>query len=304
MKRSLLLLLLAAAATICLGCNPAPPAEAPADVPVAAQAGRRAEVQKAAAGAEGDKAPAEEQPRKIIYNASVDLVVEDLEKAQEELTRLVEENKGYVAKSDTRGAPGSPRSGEWTLRIPAGQFRQFIADLAKLGELRESKTDSDDITDRYYDLKAHIQNDQAEEEALRKLMVEKSETGKLEDLLAVRRELRELRGKIDSQQGQMQRWDKEVAMATVVVQIQDRKDYVPTTSPSFGTSISRTFAGSTEALAAFGRGVVLVAVGAAPWLVVLAAPAFGAWWFIRKQLMNARSRPKTVQPAAPPAASS
>ena len=148
--------------------------------------------------------------------------------------------------SQTLTAPGSPRSGEWTLRIPVGRFREFIADLAKLGELRESKTDSDDVTDRYYDLKAHIQNDKAEEEALRKLMVDKSATGKLEDLLAVRRELRDLRGKIDAQQGQMKRWDKEAAMTAVVVQIQDRKDYVPSTSPSFGTSISRTFSDSVQ----------------------------------------------------------
>jgi Domain of unknown function (DUF4349) len=286
-KRSLLLLAAAVVATFFLGCG---------QESGSPREGRSPEVVLQVAGKAALPAPAEEQARKIIYNARVELVVEEFNKAQEQLTRLVEEAKGYVAKSDTHGAPGSPRSGEWTLRIPVGQFREFIADLAKLGELRESKTDSDDVTDRYYDLKAHIQNDQAEEEALRKLMVDKSATGKLDDLLAVRRELRELRGTIDAQQGQMERWDKEAAMTAVVVQIQDRKDYVPTTSPSFGTSISRTFSDSLGALVAFGKGVVLFVVAVAPWLAVLAAPALGLWWLNRKRLKNLIARPKTVAP--------
>ena len=285
------------------GCRDGLPGMRPADsvgVKRRPRVNRGAEGRLENAQAEAkDKAPAAppvDQPRKIIYNAQVALVVEEFDKAEEELTRLVKEYKGYVTGSDTHGAPGSPRSGEWTLRIPADQFREFIADLGKLGELRDSKTDSDDVTDRYYDTKAHIQNDQAEEEALRKLMVEKSETGKLEDLLAVRRELRKLRSQIDSQQGQMQRWDKEVAMTTVVVQIQDRKDYVPTTSPSFGTSIGRTFEGSVSALLAFGRGVVLVAVAAAPWLAVLAVPALGAWWLVRNRLKIGRGRAAAAGP--------
>ena len=192
-------------------------------------AGQLKQLGVAAAG--NAPAQAADQPRKIIFNARVELVVEEFDKAQEGLTQLIEDHKGYITKSDTHGAPGAPRSGDWTVRIPAGQFREFMAALAKLGELHNSQTDSDDVTDRYYDLKAHIKNDQAEEEALRKLMVEKSATDKLEDLLAVRRELHQLRGTIDSQQGQMERWDKDVAMTTVVVQIQERKDYVPTTSP-------------------------------------------------------------------------
>ena len=299
MKRCLLLLPLAAAAMVCLGCGGAP---------MPAQSANQAEAPPAgppqAAGADGDKAPADEQAHKIIYNARVELVVEEFDKVQEDLARLVKEYKGYVAKSDTRGAPGSPRSGEWTLRIPAEKFREFIADLAKLGELRESKTDSDDITERYYDLKAHIQNDRAEEEALRKLIVDQSATDKLENVLAVRRELGELRGKIDSEQGQLERWDKEVAMTTVVVQIQDRKDYVPATSPSFGTSISRTFEGSIDALLAFGRGVVLVAVAAGPWLAVLAAPALGSWWLLGNWRKKSQGRAAKAPPAVPPPAAS
>jgi hypothetical protein len=101
----------------------------------------------------------------------------------------------------------------------------------------------------------------------------------------------------------VKRWDKDVAMTTITVQIQDRKAYVPTTTPTFGTSIGRTFEGSIDALMSFGRGIVLVVVAVAPWLAVLAVPGMAAWLLIRRQLKNGRSRITTVLPADPPAAS-
>jgi hypothetical protein len=157
----------------------------------------------------GLQKPAEQKPRKIIYIAQVELIVEDLAHGQEQLKSVIQEQKAYVAKSEMRGSPGSPRSGSWTIRVPVDRFDVFMEAIAKVGELRHSRTDSDDITDRYYDLKAHLKNNEVEEEGLQKLYLEKSSTGKLDDLLAVRRELRNIRGDIERQKGQLQRWDKE-----------------------------------------------------------------------------------------------
>jgi hypothetical protein len=249
----------------------------------------------------GLQKPAEQRPRKIIYIAQVELIVEDLARGEEQLKSLIQEQKAYVAKSDMRGSPGSPRSGSWTIRVPVERFDAFMEAIAQVGELRHSRTDSDDITDRYYDLKAHLKNNEVEEEGLQKLYLEKSATGKLDDLLAVRRELRSIRGDIEQQKGQLQRWDKETEYATVTVDMHDRKDYVPTTAPSFGTSISRTFSGSWESLVSLGKGIVLVIVAVTPWLPVLALVALTAWLGIRRANRR-RAYPDTpaqVTPARP-----
>jgi hypothetical protein len=244
---------------------------------------------KAAAGefaedqpAGGKEKPAEEKPRKIIYTAQVDLIVEDLAKGEQELKRLIQEQKAYIAKSEMRGSPGSPRSGTWTIRVPVEHFDLFMDEIGQVGELRLSRTDSDDITDRYYDLKAHLKNNEVEEEGLQKLYLEKSATGKLEDLLAVRRELRNIRGDIERQKGQLQRWDKETEYATITIIMYDRKEYVPTTAPTFGTSITRTFSGSWESLVTLGKGIVLVVVAVTPWLPVVGIIVVSAWVGIRR----------------------
>ncbi len=238
--------------------------------------------------------PAEQKPRKIIYIAQVELIVEDLVHGEEQLKSLIQEQNAYIAKSDMRGSPGSPRSGSWTIRVPVDRFDAFMEAIAQIGEMRHSRTDSDDITDRYYDLKAHLKNNEVEEEGLQKLYLEKSATGKLDDLLAVRRELRNIRGDIEQQKGQLQRWDKETEYATVTVDMHDRKDYVPTTAPSFGTSISRTFSAPWDGLLSFGKGIVLVVVAVTPWLPVLAVLALAAWLGIRR----ANKRPSPPNPPA------
>jgi hypothetical protein len=147
----------------------------------------------------------------------------------------------------------------------------------KLGELRGTNIDSNDITDKYYDLKAHLKNDQVEEEGLRKLLLEKSATGKLEDILAVRRELRTVRGEIDKQQGQLLRWDNETALATVILTIHARKDYVPPASPGFWASVSRTFGDSLEALQSAGRWLFLAVVAVLPWLLLVVIVVLLGW---------------------------
>jgi hypothetical protein len=278
-----------------LGCSPG---ESPKQ-DAAAQRAQRAPGQakeEAADPAKGKEAVA----RKIVYKAQVELIVEDFAQASAGLLRLVKERPGaYVAKSDVQGTPGSPRLGVWTVRVPVDHFDAFLAAVGGLGELRHGNTDSQDITDNYYDLQAHVKNDEVREKGLQKLYLDKSAGSKLEDLLTVDRELSAVRGKIDMQKGQLQRWDKETALATAVVTLRDRKDYVPPTVPDFGTSLGRTFQASVEALVTLGKFLVLAVVALSPWLAVLAvlsAPLLVAWrrW--------KRSRPLSVVPAGPPPA--
>jgi hypothetical protein len=246
--------------------------------------------------APGQAQPAKPEPvsRKIIYTASVEITVEKFEAAEQELLQLVKAQDGaYIAKSDVRGSPGTPRSGTWTIRVPVAGFEAFKQAVAGLGELQRNQTDSQDVTDEYYDLGARIKNKQVEEERLLKHL-EKS-TGKLEDILAVEKELTRVRGEIERYQGRRQYLEKLSALTTVTVTIHERKNYVPSEpkAPAFGTTVSRTFESSLDLLTAFGKGLVLVTVALVPWLVLLAILAVPAalWWRRRR-----RRAPPVVQP--------
>lgn len=213
--------------------------------------------------------PAARPKRKIIYTARLEVVVEDIDTAETSLHELLQTYDGYVARSERTGMPGSTRHGSWTLRIPVARFDTAMEDLGKLGEVRRSTLDSDDITDRYFDLQAEMTNLEAREKALRKLYEEKIAGSKLSDLIEVDRELTAVRGQINQRKGQLQRWDKETAFATIHLDFYDRRGYVPPTAPVFTTTIGRTFEGSIALLVNTGKAIVLIGVALAPWLAVL-----------------------------------
>jgi Domain of unknown function (DUF4349) len=228
-----------------------------------------------------------EAPRKIIYTARLDLVVEDLGIAVDAMEKALEANKGYLAKSDERDAPRMPRSGTWVLRVPVANFSALRKKLLELGEVHRNALESQDVTDQFYDLQARLKSNQVKEEGLRKTYLEHSSKGaKLNELMAVEDRLTAVRSDIEVQQGQLNRWDKETQFATINLSMEDRKDYVAPTDPSFGTTIGRTYSGSIDALAAFGRGLVLTVVAVFPWLLVFGLIGGLVWIGIRRRIIR------------------
>jgi hypothetical protein len=229
--------------------------------------------------------------RKIIYNADVEIVVENFADAEKRIRELVDTHKGYLAKSDVSSSTGASRRGQWTVRIPIDQFNNFLAAVGQLGELQRNKLDTKDVTEEFFDTETRIKNKQVEEKRLVQHL-EKS-TGKLEDILAVERELSRVRGEIEQMQGRIQLLTNLTSLTTIVVTVQERKGYVPPTAPSFTVSIERTFGRSWENLVAFGSWIVLVAVALVPWLPIVAVVGLVVWLLLRRQ--------RRVQPIPPTA---
>jgi hypothetical protein len=232
----------------------------------------------------------DEAPRKIIYTADLEIVVEDFEKASDELTKLIREQNALISSSDVRGESGTPRSGRWTIRVPEARFRDLIAALTKLGETLHNRADSDDVSEGYYDTKERLKTFEVEERGLREYYDKHAPSAKPEDMMAVRREMKQIRAEIETMKGRLNRWDDQVAYSTVVVNMRDRKDYVPPIVPDFGGRVGRVFQASIEALVSFGKGIVVAVVALAPWLLVLAVLGSPLWlrvwraWKARKRL--------------------
>src|SRR5262245_12303873 len=143
---------------VCVGCGARRDHNAPARL--AAQNAAEAQPEKQAGPG------AKEPQRKIIYTATIRLIVEDFGKAKDELSDLLKAHGAYVVSSDVTGAPGVPRVGEWKLRVPVERFEPFQTAVTKLGELQKTNIDSQDVTDEFYDVEARIRNLEKEEGSL------------------------------------------------------------------------------------------------------------------------------------------
>jgi Domain of unknown function (DUF4349) len=181
------------------------------------------------------------------------------------------------------------------------QFRSFMAAVRDLGHLEQTRIDSEDVTEEFYDVQDQIKNLKAEEESLRRLM---QEARSIPDTLAVREHLNRVTRETDRLQGRLKRLKDLSDLSTVTLTVREKKDYVPPESPSFGTSIVRTFQGSLDWLGTFGQWLTLAVVAVLPWLWVLALVVVPSWWLVRRvrRIRNPQTIPPEVLPAGPPPA--
>ena len=238
-------------------------------------------------------------PRKVIYTVNMQLVVDDFDKAHKALELLVKEQEvrgAFIGRADVSGSAGSRRHGSWTIRVPSEILRDFIDNVGVLGDMQRSTLESKDVTEEYCDVETRVKNKRVEEERLIGHL--KSSTGRLDEILTVEREINRVRGEAEQLQGRLNVLAHLSALSTVQIQITERKDYVPVAAASFGTTLGQTWNNSIDALTTFGKGVLLVVVASAPWLVVFGAVLGPLVWLMRRRKRAAL--PKDVIPVILP----
>ncbi len=227
------------------------------------------------AGGAAQPADIQSLSRKIIYNAYVDLTIDNFDRGAAGIDRLVAETGGFLASSEMSGSPGSGRRGVWTARIPVAKFATFLDALAKIGEPVRKRISSEDISRKFYDVEARIRNKKNEEARLVKLLQEA--TGKLKDVLDVERELTRVREEIETMQSQINQWSSLSALSTVTISLVEFRDYVPPESPRLRVRVSRAFLGSVERVGQTCKSLIVQFVSFVPWLPFWIVGAAFAW---------------------------
>jgi Domain of unknown function (DUF4349) len=278
---------------------PPPPAAAPAE----AEAFRAESAATAAPPAAGAKPGGSNAtpipaiaPRKIVYNATLTLVVESLAAFEQPFLKLVNDSGGYVSQSDRTSNTDTKGRSTLTVRLPVEKFEPFLTAVGRMGELQHSHVDSQDVTQEFYDLEARIANKQEEEKRLLKHLNES--TGKLEDILAVEREVTRVRGEVEQMQGRLRYLANVSALSTVTVTASEVSNFVPPIQPTFAGQIRRTFNDSLDTLVGFGKAVILIAVAVAPWLPVILVVGLVLLWLVKKSYITL-GRPGFTSPRAP-----
>lgn len=139
--------------------------------------------------------------RMIVRTANVQLVVNNVPVALDQIAELAQGFGGYVVSSNRFGEEEN-LTGNIVFRVPAESFDNAMRALRGLAvEVKSESTSSQDVTEEYSDLAAKLRNLEATEEQLLRLL-EKAE--KVEEILSVQRELSRVRGEIEQIKGRMQ----------------------------------------------------------------------------------------------------
>jgi hypothetical protein len=231
------------------------------------------------AGRASEPSRSAEVPRKIIYRANVDLLVSDVAESATKLDGLIQQFRALVAQSEIKSDRGVPRAAEWRVRVPVDRFGDFIHQVVGLGEPTKNKTDSDDITDKFFDFQVRIANKKVQVDRLQKII--KEQTGKISEILEAESELGRVTTELEEMEGTLKMWENQTSLATVNITMLERTRYTPPETPTFATTVSRTFTGSVYTLVHFLQEIALAVVAFTPWIPVAAVFAVPFWFLIR-----------------------
>lgn len=149
------------------------------------------------------------EDRKLIYNGYIRVQVENLGIAEEQCLTWCKNHNGYISNSNS-----NDRSINLTLRIPAKDFNTAINDISLIGKVEEKNINSQDVTERFYDLTKRLETRKILHERL--LGYLKNST-KVEDMVKVERQINDVQSEIESMQGQLNRLVNQIDFCTLTV---------------------------------------------------------------------------------------
>ncbi|HEX9897048.1 MAG TPA: DUF4349 domain-containing protein [Dehalococcoidales bacterium] len=160
--------------------------------------------------------------RMIIRTGNVDIVVEDVQVAIDNITQLAESMQGFVVNSMTWRS-GNALYGTISIRVPADSYNNVLKMIRDTAiEVNSENTTASDVTEEYIDLKAKLSNLEATEKQLL-LIMEKANT--VEDILKVQSQLSNTRSEIESIKGSIQYIERTASMSLLQIQLQQAKLY-------------------------------------------------------------------------------
>jgi hypothetical protein len=158
-------------------------------------------------------------PSMLIRTGNTSIEVDKLEPAILKVRQLATQLGGYVANSSISGGRDQVRSATLELKIPAARYDQAIGGLNSIGKVEAVNTSVEDVGEEFVDITARVTNAKRLEERLVNLLA--TRTGKLEDVLAVERELARVREEIERYEGRIRFLKTRAAVSTLSVTVHE-----------------------------------------------------------------------------------
>jgi hypothetical protein len=227
----------------------------------------------------------------IIRTGSARVEVDSLESAIGAVRALAQRMGGHVANVIVQSGAEQLRSAMLELKVPAARFDETINGLEGLGEVESVEVNAEDVGEEYVDVTARVTNARRLEERLIQLLANR--TGKLEEVLAVERELARVREEIERMDGRLRYLRTRVALSTVSITVHE--------PPPLLDRPGQNVIGQA-ALQAWRNFVRFLAAGIAAlgYLIPLGVIALGLAWIGRRWLGSWNERqPATAETAKP-----
>jgi hypothetical protein len=145
--------------------------------------------------------------RTIIYTASMNLSVTDLNQTLDAIRSAADALGGYLEEMDSHSI---------TVRVPARHLDELISTVGKMGEVVQKQMRAQDVTEEMRDLNIRLDNAQQIRDRLLKLL---DKADKMEDTLKIEAELERVTETVELLKGKIKYLQTQAALSTLTVQL-------------------------------------------------------------------------------------
>ncbi len=247
--------------------------------------------------------------RIVIRNASLSIVVLDPGRAMDTIGRMAEEMGGFVVQSNlyktfTSNDIEVPEA-NITVRVPAEKLTTALDQIKALVEdpsidILSENVSGQDVTQEYTDRNSQLRNLEQAEAQLREIMASASKT---EDVLAIYRQLTEVRERIEVLKGQIRYYDEAAALSAIEVRIQAKAAVQPLQIGGWQPvgEARNAVQALINTLQFLGSAAIWLIIYVLPVGLIIFFPVRLLWRLFRRVT---RRQPKPVEPTPPPPAES
>jgi hypothetical protein len=147
----------------------------------------------------------------LIYTATITLAVFEVGKSLGQVEEIGRTLGGFLAKRDDTTI---------TIRVPSAGFDEAVRRIEGVGDMVHRNVSAEDVTEEFMDLEVRLKNGRAMRERLEQLL---AKAQKVEESIAIERELGRVAGEIERLEGRMKFLRDRAAYSTITVTFQPRR---------------------------------------------------------------------------------
>jgi len=227
----------------------------------------------------------EQDGRFVIATASITIQTKTYDAFSAALRAQLKALGGYTNSFDEWNYD-SDRHASVVARVPSQKLDAFLDSLEANGTVISRSVNTADVTDEMIETGSRKEALMNEEAALLDIL-KKAQT--VEDIITVQDRLSWVRSDLQSYSQKLQSLQNRVNYSTVNIDVQE-VNRITTPTQKFGALASSGFLGSLRDIGRGLRNFALGFIGAVPYLVMLALPAFFLVWFIRSRRRNKKAK--------------
>jgi hypothetical protein len=190
--------------------EPPAPAAAPSRPGGAPAPAQPAKPQSSGAPAASDASAVAVRAPMLIYTANITMAVFEVNASLGRVEAIGKELGGFLAKRDDTSV---------TIRVPAAAFEEAVKRIEGVGDMLHRNVQAEDVTEEFRDLEIRLKSARAVQQRLSELL---AKAVKVEESIAIERELDRVSGEIERVEGRMKYLRDRAAFSTITVRFEPK----------------------------------------------------------------------------------